>query len=99
MTDSVLQPGQYLLNPPNRNRLSRVPFRKETRAFGTGTARFYVPNVWCCSGRPHPYDTTQTRSHIGHVIDKSMGGTDDPSNLRAICSALRGRVQRDVDTP
>jgi 5-methylcytosine-specific restriction endonuclease McrA len=23
---------------------------------------------------------------IWHIIDKSMGGTDDPSNLRAICS-------------
>ena len=39
------------------------------------------------AGEPHPYDTTRkTRLHIGHVIDKSMGGTDDPSNLRAICS-------------
>lgn len=39
------------------------------------------------AGEPHPYDTTRkTRLHLGHVIDKSMGGTDDPSNLRAICS-------------
>jgi len=28
----------------------------------------------------------KTRLHIGHIIDKSMGGTDAPSNLRAICS-------------
>jgi uncharacterized protein YgfB (UPF0149 family) len=39
------------------------------------------------AGEPHPYDTTRkTRLHLGHIIDKSMGGTDDPSNLRAICS-------------
>ena len=28
----------------------------------------------------------KTRLQIGHVIDKSVGGTDDVSNLRAICS-------------
>ena len=39
------------------------------------------------AGEPHPYDPTRkTRLHIGHIIDKSMGGTDDPINLRAICS-------------
>ena len=39
------------------------------------------------AGEPHPYDTTRkTRLHLGHVIDKSMGGTDDAANLRAICS-------------
>ena len=37
--------------------------------------------------RVHPYDPTRkTRLHIGHVIDKSMGGSDEPANLRAICS-------------
>lgn len=30
--------------------------------------------------------TRKTRLHLGHVIDKSMGGSDEPSNLRAICS-------------
>lgn len=39
------------------------------------------------AGEPHPYDVTRkTRLHLGHVIDKSMGGADDPANLRAICS-------------
>jgi hypothetical protein len=40
------------------------------------------------AGEPHPYDQggRKTRLHIGHIIDKSMGGTDDPGNLRAICS-------------
>jgi hypothetical protein len=40
------------------------------------------------AGEPHPYDQgRKTRLHIGHIIDKSLGGSDDPSNLRAICSA------------
>ena len=39
------------------------------------------------AGELHPYDSTRkTRLHIGHIIDKSQGGTDDSSNLRAICS-------------
>lgn len=39
------------------------------------------------TGESHPYDPTRkTRLHIGHIIDKSVGWTDDPANLRAICS-------------
>lgn len=39
------------------------------------------------AGEPHPYDAARkTRLHIGHIKDKSLGGDDDPSNLRAICS-------------
>ena len=39
------------------------------------------------AGEDHPYDVgRKTRLHIGHVVDKSMGGTDEYSNLRAICS-------------
>lgn len=39
------------------------------------------------AGELHPYDTTRkTRLHIGHIVDKSQGGSDEPSNLRAICS-------------
>ena len=40
------------------------------------------------AGDPHPNDAQgrKTRLHIGHVIEKSMGGSDDASNLRAICS-------------
>jgi len=39
------------------------------------------------AGEPHPDDGgRKARLHIGHVIDKSMGGTDDAANLKAICS-------------
>uniref|UniRef100_UPI0032EBA32B HNH endonuclease n=1 Tax=Ekhidna sp. TaxID=2608089 RepID=UPI0032EBA32B len=39
------------------------------------------------AGEPHPFDNGRiTRLHIGHIIDKSMGGTDEAGNLRAICS-------------
>jgi len=39
------------------------------------------------AGEVNPYDQgRKTRLHIGHIIDKSMGGSDEPGNLRAICS-------------
>jgi 5-methylcytosine-specific restriction endonuclease McrA len=39
------------------------------------------------AGEVHPFDATRkTRLHIGHVIDKSLGGSDDVNNLKAICS-------------
>ena len=39
------------------------------------------------AGEPHPFDNGRiTRLHIGHIIDKSMRGTDEAGNLRAICS-------------
>ena len=30
---------------------------------------------------------TPVRLHVGHIVDRSHGGTDEPSNLRALCSA------------
>ena len=39
------------------------------------------------AGEPHPYEPLRkARMHIGHIVDKSQGGADEPSNLRALCS-------------
>ncbi len=84
---SELKPGQYLLVS-----LKPVPsfergISKETRAFVLDRNGFTCQMCGAAAGEPHPYDIgRKTRLHIGHIIDKSMGGTDDPSNLRAICS-------------
>ncbi len=53
------------------------------------------------AGEPHPYDPSRkTRLHIGHTIDKSLGGSDDPSNLRAICSVCNeGARNLTLDRP
>ena len=53
------------------------------------------------AGEPHPYDPTRkTRLHLGHIIDKSQGGTDDPSNLRALCSVCNeGASNLTLDRP
>ncbi len=86
--DSSLKPGQYkLLDLKPRPAFARG-ISKETRAFVLDRNGFTCQMCGAVAGEPHPYDQAgrKTRLHIGHVIDKSMGGTDDASNLRAICS-------------
>jgi len=84
---SGLKPGQYLLETPKPQPAFTRAISKETRAFVLDRNGFTCQMCGAVAGEPHPYDTTRnTRLHLGHVIDKSMGGTDDPANLRAICS-------------
>ncbi|MBE2290733.1 MAG: HNH endonuclease, partial [Chitinophagaceae bacterium] len=60
---------------------------KETRAFVLDRNGYTCQMCGAAAGEPHPYDQNRkTRLHLGHLLDKSMGGTDDPGNLRAICS-------------
>jgi len=53
------------------------------------------------AGEPHPSDPTRkTRLHVGHIVDKSMGGCDEPSNLRAVCSVCNeGARKLTLDRP
>ncbi len=84
---SELKPGQYLLETPKPQPAFERALSKETRAYVLDRNGFTCQMCGAVAGEPHPYDSTRkTRLHIGHVIDKSMGGTDEPSNLRAICS-------------
>ncbi|MBC7682804.1 MAG: HNH endonuclease [Ferruginibacter sp.] len=84
---SNLKPGQYLLESAKPQPAFARAISKETRAFVLDRNGFTCQMCGAVAGEVHPYDTTRkTRLHLGHTIDKSMGGTDDPSNLRAICS-------------
>jgi hypothetical protein len=84
---SELKPGQYLLETPKPQPAFERAISKETRAYVLDRNGFTCQMCGAVAGEPHPYDPTRnTRLHLGHVIDKSVGGTDDPSNLRAICS-------------
>lgn len=84
---SSLKPGEYLLETDKPQPAFAREISKETRAFVLDRNGFTCQMCGAVAGEPHPYDQTKkTRLHIGHIIDKTMGGTDDPSNLRAICS-------------
>lgn len=84
---SDLKPGQYLLVDLKPLPAFERSISKETRAFVLDRNGFTCQMCGAAAGEPHPYDNSRkTRLHIGHIIDKSMGGTDEPNNLRAICS-------------
>ncbi|MFO1264521.1 MAG: HNH endonuclease [Rhodoferax sp.] len=82
-----LKPGEYLLESAKPQPAFARAISKETRAIVLDRNGFTCQMCGAVAGEPHPYDPgRKTRLHIGHVIDKSLGGSDDPSNLKAICS-------------
>jgi len=84
---SELKPGQYLLLDPKPQPAFERAISKEARAYVLDRNGFTCQMCGAEAGEPHPYEPSRkTRLNIGHVIDKSMGGSDDPTNLRAICS-------------
>jgi hypothetical protein len=84
---SELKPGQYLLETAKPQPAFSRAISKETRAYVLDRNGFTCQMCGAVAGEMHPYDVTRkTRLHLGHVIDKSIGGTDEPGNLKAICS-------------
>ncbi len=98
---SELKPGQYLLEDPKPQPSFGRVISKETRAFVLDRNGFTCQMCGAVAGEPHPYDPTRkTRLHIGHIIDKSQGGDDEPSNLRALCSVCNeGASNLTLDRP
>lgn len=98
---SELKAGQYLLEDPKPIPAFERAISKETRAYVLDRNGFTCQMCGAVAGEPHPYDPTRkTRLHLGHIIDKSQGGTDDPSNLRALCSVCNeGASNLTLDRP
>jgi hypothetical protein len=82
-----LKPGQYLLLDPVPKPAFERGISKETRAVVLDRNGFTCQMCGAVAGEPHAEDPSRrTRLHIGHIIDKSVGGSDEPNNLRAVCS-------------
>jgi hypothetical protein len=98
---SDLKPGQYLLLDPKPIPAFERSISKEVRAYVLDRNGFTCQMCGAVASEPHPYDPSRrTRLHIGHVIDKSVGGSDDVSNLRAICSVCNeGAKNLTLDRP
>jgi hypothetical protein len=98
---SDLKPGQYILLTPKPIPAFERGISKETRAFVLDRNGFTCQMCGAVAGEPHPSDPTRkTRLHIGHIVDKSMGGGDEPSNLRAVCSVCNeGARNLTLDRP
>ena len=98
---SDLKPGQYLLVSDKPQPAFIREISKELRAFVLDRNGFTCQMCGAVAGETHPYDQSRkTRLHIGHIIDKSMGGKDDLANLRAICSICNeGASNLTLDRP
>lgn len=84
---SEMKPGQYMLADLKPLPAFARSISKEVRASVLDRNGFTCQMCGAAAGEPHPYEPERrTRLHIGHIVDKSQGGTDDSSNLRAICS-------------
>ncbi len=84
---SDLKPGEYILVDLKPLPAFERSISKEIRAYVLDRNGYTCQMCGAAAGEPHPYDNNRkTRLHIGHIIDKSMGGTDEPGNLKAICS-------------
>ena len=98
---SDLKAGQYVLEDPMPIPAFERATSKETRAYVLDRNGFTCQMCGAVAGEPHPYDPTRkTRLHLGHIRDKSQGGTDDASNLRALCSVCNeGASNLTLDRP
>lgn len=85
-----LRPGQYRLieTPPEK-----LPPKFERGISARLRAEVLDRNGFTCQmcgltpGEIDPVTNRPVRLHIGHIKDKSLGGKDELSNLRALCSS------------
>ena len=87
--DASLKPGEYKLAAP-------PPLIKNIAFARTISSRLraevFDRNGFTCQmcgltpGDTDPYTGRKVRLHVGHIVDKSLGGKDELSNLRTLCS-------------
>lgn len=90
--DSSLKPGEYMLadEPPEESENYRFakPISARVRAFVLERNGYTCQMCGAGAGDPDPDNPgRKIRLHIGHIIDRSHGGDNEPGNLRALCSA------------
>jgi len=91
---SNLKPGQYLMETNKRRPAFARGISKETRAVVLERNGFTCQSCGLAAGDPDPFNPSRTiRLTMGHIIDKSKGGTDQPSNLKAICTNCNEGLQ------
>jgi len=89
-----LKPGQYLLETPERLPAFQRTISAETRAFVLERNGNTCHMCGAGAADPDPlHPGRKVRLVIGHIIDKSKGGSDDPGNLRAVCENCNQGLQ------
>ena len=89
-----LKPGEYLLETVKRVPAFSRSISKETRAYVLERNGYTCQMCGLAAGDPDPFESTRTvRLTMGHIIDKSKGGSDTSNNLRAICTNCNEGLQ------
>ena len=89
-----LKPGQYLLLTDKRRPVLPRGISKETRAYVLDRNGYTCQSCGLAAGDQDPYDQERkVRLVMGHIIDKSKGGSDDPGNLQALCTNCNEGLQ------
>jgi len=89
-----LKPGQYLLQTKKRLPAFKREISKETRARVLERNGFTCQMCGVAAGDIDPFNSIRTvRLAMGHIIDKSKGGSDTFENLRAVCTNCNEGLQ------
>lgn len=89
-----LRPGQYVLETKKRLPAFKRGISKETRARVLERNGFTCQMCGSAAGDPDPFSAGRTvRLTIGHILDKSKGGSDTFENLRALCTSCNEGLQ------
>jgi len=98
---AYLKPGQYCLETATPNGAHARNISKEVRAFVLDRDGYTCQMCGAVAGAPNENDNNRpTRLHIGHIVDKSAGGSDEATNLRALCSVCNeGASNLTLDRP
>jgi len=84
-----LKPGEYLLEKAPDARPDVVFQRTISQKLRAEVLDRNGFTCQMCGLTPYdedPMTGRKTRLHIGHIVDKSLGGKDEASNLRTLCS-------------
>lgn len=94
-----LKPGEYVLESLHRSPAFGRSMSQQLRTLILERNGYTCQLCGAGPGDPDPFDDTRkVRLHIDHITPISQGGTDDPNNLRVVCSACNaGRAN--VETP
>lgn len=89
-----LKPGQYILESDKRKPAFARGISKEVRAFVLDRNGFTCQSCgMAASDADQFHPGRKIRLTLGHIIDKSKGGSDEPSNLKAICTNCNEGLQ------
>ena len=89
-----LKPGQYLIETDKRRPAFKRGISKETMAYVLERNGYTCQMCGIAASDIDPFNISRKiRLVMGHIIDKSKGGEDTPSNLRAVCSNCNEGLQ------